>query len=112
MPSTTSTVVSAPRPSSIVITPSLPTLRKASARTLPIVGSLLPAIVAICSSQLRHARQQRLTSIFIEDHLLCHDRILLIAVTKTEGQRPCSWDSCQLFCQAREEEVAAACMDG
>ena len=48
IPSTTSTVVSAPRPSSTVITPSLPTLIKASARTAPIVGSLLPAIVATC----------------------------------------------------------------
>ena len=50
MPSTTSTVVSACLPSSTVITPSLPTLRKASESTLPIVGSLLPAIVAICIS--------------------------------------------------------------
>ena len=50
MPSTTSTVVSLPRPSSTVITPSLPTFVNASASTLPIVGSLLPAIVAICCS--------------------------------------------------------------
>ena len=48
MPSTTSTVVSDCRPSSTVITPSLPTLRNASASTLPIDGSLLPAIVATC----------------------------------------------------------------
>ena len=50
IPSTTSTLVSACFPSSTVITPSLPTFRKASARTLPTVGSLLPAIVAICIS--------------------------------------------------------------
>ena len=50
MPSTTSTVVSACLPSSTVITPSLPTFRNASASTFPIVGSLLPAIVAICIS--------------------------------------------------------------
>ena len=37
-------------PSSTVITPSLPTFMKASASTLPIEGSLLPAIVAICCS--------------------------------------------------------------
>ena len=46
MPSTTSTVVSACLPSSTVITPFLPTLTKASASTAPIVGSLLPAMVA------------------------------------------------------------------
>ena len=31
-----------------MITPSLPTFKNASANTLPIVGSLLPAIVATC----------------------------------------------------------------
>ena len=46
MPSTTSTVVSACLPSSTVITPFLPTFKKASASTAPIVGSLLPAMVA------------------------------------------------------------------
>ena len=46
MPSTTSTVVSACLPSSTVMTPFLPTLTKASASTAPIVGSLLPAMVA------------------------------------------------------------------
>ena len=48
MPSTTSTVVSACLPSSTVITPFLPTFTKASASTAPIVGSLLPAMVATC----------------------------------------------------------------
>jgi len=46
-----STVVSLPRPSSTVITPSLPTFVKASASTLPIEGSLFPAIAAIWVSR-------------------------------------------------------------
>ncbi len=46
MPSTTSTLVSRPLPSSTVITPSLPTLSNASAMILPISGSLFAEIVA------------------------------------------------------------------
>jgi hypothetical protein len=49
IPSTTSTVVSIPFPSSIVMTPSLPTLSIASAMISPISGSLaaMPATWAI-----------------------------------------------------------------
>ena len=46
MPSTSSTSVATCRPSSTVITPSLPTFNKASARICPIALSLLPAILA------------------------------------------------------------------
>ncbi len=46
MPSTTSTTVSRLLPSSTVMTPSLPTLAKASAMILPTVGSLLALIEA------------------------------------------------------------------
>ena len=46
MPSTTSTSVSKPLPSSTVMTPSVPTFSKASASFSPTVRSLLAAIVA------------------------------------------------------------------
>jgi hypothetical protein len=49
MPSTTSSTVSADFDSSTVITPSLPTFSIASAIRLPIVLSLLEAIVATCA---------------------------------------------------------------
>ena len=49
MPSTHSTVVSRPLPSSTVITPSLPTRSIASAICLPTSGSLLAAIVPTCA---------------------------------------------------------------
>ena len=46
MPSTTSTSVSKPLPSSTVMTPSVPTFSKASASFSPISWSLLAAMVA------------------------------------------------------------------
>src|SRR2546422_6904628 len=49
MPSTTSSTVSADLDSSTVITPSLPTFSMASAIRLPMVLSLLEAIVATCA---------------------------------------------------------------
>ena len=49
IPSTTSMVVSVPLASSMVITPSLETLRIASAMSLPITASLLAETVATCS---------------------------------------------------------------
>ena len=49
MPSTNSSVVSEVLPSSTVMTPSLPTFSKASAISLPIVGSLLALMLATCS---------------------------------------------------------------
>ncbi len=49
IPSTTSRAVSADLDSSTVMTPSLPTLSIASAIRLPIVLSLLEAMVATCS---------------------------------------------------------------
>jgi len=49
MPSTTSSTVSADFDSSTVMTPSLPTFSIASAIRLPIVLSLLEAIVATCA---------------------------------------------------------------
>ena len=49
MPSTNSSVVSEVLPSSTVMTPSLPTFSKASAISLPIVGSLLAEMAATCS---------------------------------------------------------------
>ena len=49
MPSTTSSAVSADFDSSTVMTPSLPTFSMASAIRLPIVLSLLEAMVATCA---------------------------------------------------------------
>ena len=49
MPSTTSSTVSADFDSSTVMTPSLPTFSMASAIRLPMVLSLLEAIVATCA---------------------------------------------------------------
>ena len=49
MPSTNSSVVSEVLPSSTVMTPSLPTFSKASAMSLPMVGSLLALMLATCS---------------------------------------------------------------
>ena len=46
IPSTTSTVVEIPLDSSTVITPSLPTFETASAKILPISGSLFAEMVA------------------------------------------------------------------
>src|SRR5918911_1620740 len=49
MPSTKSRTVSEVLPSSTVMTPSLPTFSKASAISLPMVGSLLALMLAPCS---------------------------------------------------------------
>ncbi len=49
MPSTVSSVVSRPRASSTVMTPSLPTFSIASAMSLPISASLFAEIVPTCA---------------------------------------------------------------
>src|SRR5690606_34502150 len=55
MPSTTSSSLSRPEPSSTVITPSLPTLSIASAMSLPISSSPFAAIVPTCAIDLLSA---------------------------------------------------------
>src|SRR5690242_3017524 len=55
MPSTTSSSLSRPEPSSTVITPSLPTLSIASAMSLPISWSPLAEIVPTCAIDLLSA---------------------------------------------------------